>query len=79
MKRDVHVACHSSDPRHVVLVSNRPAYECEKAEEHTWHENKPEFGLVDPMIPLRHPDDDAVIDYSGASRKDNPDKTSQVR
>ena len=60
--RDVHYACDRSDPRHLVVVSNRPAYVAKHAEQHRLRQDKPERRLVDASIALGHPDDPPVAE-----------------
>ena len=67
------------DPRHVVIVPDRPAHVAQRAHHHSEREDEPELGLVDALVALRHPDDPPVVERPGGDySEDDPDEAPEV-
>ena len=68
-----------ADPRHMVVISDRPAHVAQRAHEHGEREDEPELGLVDALVALRHPDDPPVVERAGGDDgEEDPDEASEV-
>ena len=79
--QDVRDAGNSSDPRHVVIVSDGPSYVPKHAEERAGYEDedKPVLWFVDSSVVLGHPDDAPVVEPPGdEQREDDPDEGSEI-
>ncbi len=78
-RRDVRDACYSSDPGHMVVVSDCPTYVGKRAEKQAEHEDEAKLGLVDTAVSLRDPDNPPVAERTNdEDRKDSPDETTQM-
>ena len=79
--KDVRDAGNSSDPRHVVIVSDGPSYVSKHAEERAGYEDEdePVLWLVDSAVVLGHPDDAPVVEPPGdEQREDDPNEGSDI-
>ena len=64
----------------MVVGSDCPACEPKQAEKHGEHKYEPRFGLVDPAVALRYPDDYPVIEWPGNKpANNNAHKASEMR